>query len=98
MDESRDPRKSQWVKLSEYSALALTLAFCVLLGLFGGRWIGRKLGNEEVGTLVGLLIGIAAAGVELYRAVREIDRFYGVLRRTGKGRDQADQKTDKLDS
>jgi len=54
------------------SSLALTLAFCVLIGFLVGRWVGKRLGHEDVGVLGGMAVGIAAAGVELARSLRRL--------------------------
>ena len=67
--------KSPWGPVGELTPLAMTLAICVVLGLLGGRWIGRKLGSEDAGTLAGVAFGVAAAGYELRRVVRRLERY-----------------------
>ncbi len=51
----------------------MTLAVCVLIGFLGGRWIGGKLGNADLGTVVGLMIGVVAAAWELIKTVRKMN-------------------------
>ena len=63
---------SSWGAAGEVSSLATTFAFAVLIGVFGGRWVGAKLGHEDIGLLVGLTLGTAAAFLELARVVRRI--------------------------
>ena len=71
---SGDP-KSLWGPVGEVTSLAMTLAICVIVGLVGGRWIGKKLGSQDVGTLAGVAFGVTAAGYELRRVVRRLERF-----------------------
>ncbi len=61
---------SSWGVAGEVSSLATTFAFAVLIGVFGGKWLGAKLGHEDVGLLVGLILGTTAAFLELARVVR----------------------------
>lgn len=75
MRSDNEESPSFWSLVGELSSLALTLAFCVLIGFLAGRWLGRRLGNEEVGILGGLAVGITAAGVELARSTRRLKRF-----------------------
>lgn len=66
---------SFWSLVGELSSLALTLALCVFIGFLAGRWLGRRFGSEDVGVLVGLAVGITAAGVELARGVQRLKRL-----------------------
>ena len=66
--------KSGWAAVGELTSLAMTLAICVLIGLLGGRWIGRKLGAEDAGTLGGVAFGVVAAGYELRRVALRLER------------------------
>lgn len=66
--------KSGWAAVGEVTSLATTLAICVLIGLLGGRWIGKKLGSEDVGILAGVAFGVVAAGYELRRVVLRLER------------------------
>ncbi|MBT3266944.1 AtpZ/AtpI family protein [Candidatus Poribacteria bacterium] len=63
-----------WAAVGELTSLAMTLAICVLIGLLGGRWIGRKLGAEDAGTLGGVAFGVVAAGYELRRVALRLER------------------------
>lgn len=66
-----NPKKT--VQTGEAVSLAMTLAVCVLIGFLGGRWIGGKLGNADLGTVVGLMIGVFAAAWELIKTVRKMN-------------------------
>ncbi|MDE0021148.1 MAG: AtpZ/AtpI family protein [Candidatus Poribacteria bacterium] len=61
------------IQTGEAVSLAMTLAVCVLIGFIGGRWIGGKLGNADLGTVIGLMIGVFAAAWELIKTVRKMN-------------------------
>jgi hypothetical protein len=61
--------------VGDMSSLALTLALCVLLGFLAGKWVGKRFGHEDIGVLGGMAVGITAAGVELARSVKRLNRL-----------------------
>ena len=69
---SGDSGKSPWSGAGEVSSLAMTFALAVLIGSFGGNWIGGKLGHEDAGLLIGLAFGTVAAILELYRTAQRM--------------------------
>ena len=77
----------------DLTSLAMTLAICVLVGLLGGRWIGQKLGSEDAGTLGGVAFGVVAAGYELRRVLRRLERRSGSAPRSA-ALDQDDDDND----
>jgi F0F1-type ATP synthase assembly protein I len=50
-----------------YLGLGTSLAGSVLLGIFGGYWLDKKLGTHPIFFLVGAVLGLAAAGIQFYR-------------------------------
>jgi F0F1-type ATP synthase assembly protein I len=53
-------QKQHWARaLSDAMNLATTVAACVALGWFGGKWLDSKL-NMEILRYVGVLLGVAA--------------------------------------
>lgn len=55
-----------------YSGLGLQMAFTILAGTLGGRWLDGRTGwRIPVFTLVGALAGIAAAMVLLFKETRQ---------------------------
>jgi F0F1-type ATP synthase assembly protein I len=64
--------------MSTYSYIGIFFGVAVVIGLLAGRWADRRWHTEPWLTLVGLLIGLAAAGRELYRlskkALKEEER------------------------
>ncbi|MBO8129412.1 MAG: AtpZ/AtpI family protein [Peptococcaceae bacterium] len=57
------------------STIAVQFAASILLGFWGGSFLDHKLGSEPWLTLVGILVGIAAGTLGVYRVVsRTLDR------------------------
>lgn len=57
--------------LAVASQFGVTLAVCVVLGVLAGQWLDAHLRTGIIFTLIGVLVGLVAAGtstVRLYRA------------------------------
>jgi ATP synthase protein I len=52
-----------------YLGMGTSLAVTVLLGLWIGHWLDKKLGAEPIFFLVGAGLGLVAAGLQFYRIV-----------------------------
>jgi ATP synthase protein I len=53
-------QKQHWARaLSDAMNLATTVAACVALGWFGGKWLDSKF-NMEILRYVGVIVGVAA--------------------------------------
>ena len=63
-----------WKGIGSYSTVGLDFTLSILVGLFGGRWLDRKLGTGGWLTAVGLCFGIAAGVRFLMRALRQANR------------------------
>ena len=71
-DPPRPDRR--WVRqLAVLSGVGLTLVISTVLGLWGGYALDGWLGTSPWLTLIGLLFGIAAGFVNLFRAVGVFD-------------------------
>lgn len=42
---------------------------CIMLGVFGGRWLDNKLNTKPVMVIAGLLLGIITAFYGVYRMI-----------------------------
>jgi len=62
--------KQDWKGVGSYGTVGLEVALSVVVGLFGGSWLDKKLGTAPWLTLLGVVYGVAAAARALYRAAR----------------------------
>ena len=63
-----------WKALGELSTIGITLVVATVIGLAGGYYLDRWLGTAPWLTLIGLLFGIAAGFVNLFRSVKRAER------------------------
>jgi ATP synthase protein I len=63
-----------WKALGELSSIGLVLVVATIIGLAGGYYADRLLGTSPWLLLVGLVLGIAAGFVNLFRSVTRADR------------------------
>jgi F0F1-type ATP synthase assembly protein I len=74
--------QQDWKALGNYGTLGLEIALSVVVGLFGGQWLDKKLGTGGWLTWIGFAYGLAAAGRAIYRAVRKSTREAEELERS----------------
>jgi len=55
--------------IGEASTVGLTLVISIVIGYLGGRYIGGKLSNVKWGVIIGVILGMAAGFMELFRFV-----------------------------
>ncbi|HIE29788.1 TPA: AtpZ/AtpI family protein [Candidatus Poribacteria bacterium] len=67
MFQERD--KNLWRGIGEISAVGLTIVIAIAIGYFGGRYIGGKFGNPDLGIVIGVFLGMASGFMELFRVV-----------------------------
>jgi hypothetical protein len=60
-------------EISGLLGLGATLTVSVVGGTVLGHWAGSAWGFEPWGTLLGATVGIAAAGLAVYQAVKRLD-------------------------
>jgi len=66
--------RGTWKALGELSSIGLTLVISTVLGLVGGYYVDRWLGTTPWLLLIGLVLGIAAGFVNLFRSVSRAER------------------------
>ena len=64
--------KPEYKALGSFGTLGLEIVLCILVGVFGGRWIDGKLGTEPGFLIFGDICGLGAAGKAILRTVREM--------------------------
>lgn len=67
-DDSRPPKQNLWVTLARYSQLAFVMPACTVVGWLAGAALDRWLHTTWI-YLAGLVLGIVAGFVELFRTV-----------------------------
>jgi ATP synthase protein I len=66
--------QNAWKALGELSTIGLALVISTVIGLAGGYYLDRWLGTSPWLTLIGLMFGIAAGFVNLFRAVKRAEK------------------------
>ncbi|RKX19046.1 MAG: ATPase F0F1 [Candidatus Zixiibacteriota bacterium] len=67
-------------KLQAYRQLAIAttipviLVVAPLIGYYLGKWVDGKLGSGQIFMIIGLGLGFAAAGKEIYNLIRKSTR------------------------
>jgi hypothetical protein len=56
-------------------AMGMVFPIAIVLGFFGGRWIGGWFGYPVVGQWIGLVYGVATGFWELYKVTQKLDRL-----------------------
>jgi ATP synthase protein I len=72
MARPREP--GAWTALAELSAVGMTLVMSTIVGLAGGYFADGWLGTKPWLTLIGLVLGIVAGFVNLFRSVKKAER------------------------
>ena len=73
----------KWIAAARFIGIGWYVGLCIVLGFFGGRWIGQKVGSEVFFSLLGVAVGIAMAVYGIYSG-------YSLL----KGKDREDSARD----
>ncbi len=69
-----DRDESSWKALGELSTVGITLVLSTVIGMVAGYYLDRWLGTRPWLFMVGLLLGIAAGFVSLFRTVKDSER------------------------
>lgn len=64
------PPQSKYYLLYRYSGLGCTFAAAVLLFIAGGWFLDRSLGVMPIFTVLGALVGLGLASINLYQKLR----------------------------
>jgi len=57
----------KWQVLALITELGFTVGFSILIGIGVGWWLDGKFGTRPIFTLIGLFLGLASAGYNLYK-------------------------------
>jgi ATP synthase protein I len=65
---------SPWKGVGQLASIGMTMVLATVIGLVGGYYADRWLGTFPILMLVGLVFGIAAGFVSLFRTVKDAER------------------------
>ena len=85
-----DQFKHENIGMFDLASIGITLVLAIVIGYFGGKWIGGKLGSADIGSYIGFAIGVAAGFLEMFRSVARWNRQ---MERMEKQKREAAQKT-----
>jgi hypothetical protein len=68
----REERRKERLRVLDLSAVGLAFPIAMLLGYFAGRKVGGWLGSAQVGSMIGLGLGIAGGFYNLYKMVSRL--------------------------
>lgn len=69
-----DQFKHENLGMFDLASIGITLPLAIAIGYFGGKWIGGKLGNAEIGSHIGFVLGVAAGFMEIFRSIARWNR------------------------
>lgn len=84
-----DQFKHENIGMFDLASLGIMFPLAIVIGFFGGKWIGGKLGNAEIGSYIGFALGVAAGFMEMFRSIA---RWNKQMERMEKQRRDAAQK------
>jgi F0F1-type ATP synthase assembly protein I len=82
--EDPSPEERQRGLTAEIITAGITFPVCVVLGWLGGSFADRKLGTSPIGVLLGVLLGLGAALVPVFRISQAYERIEEEKRKRGK--------------
>ena len=62
----------RFVPALQLTGIGFFIIACILLGTFGGLWLDGKINTGPVFMIVGLLLGLAAAFLGVYRMIKPL--------------------------
>ncbi len=63
--ETEDARQAR--SFGRYAGVGLQFAVSMVVFLYAGQWVDRRLGSAPVGMIVGVFVGAGAAFYSMYR-------------------------------
>lgn len=70
----QDPRDRADTSLGQYAGLGLQFAASIILFLYAGQWLDRRLGTEPVFLLLGVFLGAGGSFYSMYRKLTAAQR------------------------
>ena len=73
-DDDKAEARQLWRTAGRVGAVGIEMGIAVAIGHLGGVWLDGRFGTAPVLGLVGLLLGIAAAGKALWSTARKLKK------------------------
>jgi ATP synthase protein I len=61
-----------WKGNASFGTIGIELVLCIMVGLFGGRWLDAKLGTAPWLSVIGFFFGLAAGGKAVWRGYKDM--------------------------
>jgi F0F1-type ATP synthase assembly protein I len=88
VDEKRSqPSPNKGLSGADFAGMGLQFAVAIIVFLFAGQWLDKRLGINGLFTIVGVFVGAAAAFYNMYRKVSAAQK-----------KDDEERKSAKLDA
>lgn len=69
------PKRAAWFKATDAASIGIEIVVAIAIGTFGGMWLERNVTHwTPWTTLIGLAVGLGAAGKALARTARNYKR------------------------
>ncbi len=71
MQDEKRPQQSSRKGLSgaDFAGLGIQFAFAIIVFLFAGQWLDKRLGTNGLFTIAGVFLGAGAAFYSMYRKI-----------------------------
>jgi F0F1-type ATP synthase assembly protein I len=86
MEDGKRSQQSSKKGLSgaDFAGVGIQFAFAILVFLFAGQWLDKRLGTNGLFTIAGVFIGAGAAFYSMYRKISAAQKQDDEQRRLGK--------------
>nr|AOR51132.1 hypothetical protein [uncultured bacterium pAW1] len=73
-DRKKDDDRS-YAQIGLLAAVPGILIAAPLIGYFAGNWADQKFGTEPTLMIIGIVLGLVSAGMEIYRLVKKAEKI-----------------------
>lgn len=86
MEDGKRSQQSSKKGLSgaDFAGVGIQFAFAILVFLFAGQWLDKRLGTNGLFTIAGVFVGAGAAFYSMYRKISAAQKQDDEQRRLGK--------------
>ena len=87
-DASSRAEREAGISASEFAGVGLQFAAAIIVFLFGGQWLDRKLGTDPWFLIIGVFTGASAAFYSMYRKLMKAQAREDAARQARKEREK----------